>query len=1487
MRIKYRLLLLLVMLTCGITAAWAQQHVTVSPTTGGTVTVGTETPAAGSTVTITVTPEAGYQIAKSDIEVVATIDPGNAQAPIINATGPNVGYKIELQGDDPANLKETRTYTFTMPEAPLCVLITAHFMGVLEYNISISPDIVNGTVTSDKDKASYQETVILTVAPAAGYELETLNVTWIEGGTQNAIPATFAGNGMYTFKMPAHDVTIMATFTKKPYNITVDDGIEHGSVTVPATAYFGDQVTVTATPNVGYEVASLKATWYEYGTSETSVDLIPAGNGSYTFEMPAYNVTIEATFTKKPYNITVAEGIEHGSVEVPATATACMGDQVTLTVAPAAGYEVATLQATWIVGGTQNAITPTPIGGGLYTFEMPAHDVTIEATFTKKLYNITVVEGLDHGSISAPPTAYFGDEINVTVNPEKGYELDKITYRYLYSDGSTSDAFFTADGQTFIMPASDIVLTATFKLKKYNVEVEEAIDGDHGFVQAVPSTCSMGETVTLITSADTGYAITTLQATYEEGTTEVNIPLTPAENDSYTFVMPAADVHVHWIVSKAQYTITVNPSEHGTVTAPPTAEYGQEVTLTVTPDAHYMLESLSVAYTNGNPVTVTDNKFTMPAANVVVNATFKPVTYNITVAPTEHGTVTAPESAAYGSEVTVSVAPEEAYELETLTYTVEGGQSVPIENGKFTMPGGNVTITATFKPATYTITVAPTEHGTVTAPESAAYGTEVNVTVAPDPGYEIDELYYTYDAGGSVPDPIFRIENGKFVMPGTNVTIVATFKAQVFNIATSVYPGDEAGTITVASSAAFGSEVEVTATPAAGYTLKQLYYTYDVGGSVPDPIFEIENGKFTMPGTDITVVAKFEQVTKYNITVLESENGSVAADKTAAAEGEKVTLTITPAEGYELESLTVMNGETAVEVAADNTFTMPAGNVVVSATFRKIPVTTYTITVNPSDNGTVTPSKTEAAEGDVITLTVTPAEGYELETLTVMMGETPVTVTADNTFTMPAGDVVVSATFKEIVHTYNVVGEPAELFGTGEAWDPVSSDANMTLGADGNYTWTSQPTYLNGETVQFKVVQDRSWDSGCYPEGDNVKIEGLKPGTYTVTVTFNPETGEVTYTVDGQADVYVWGIFDGTVAANEGVKMTSEDGKIYTASITVSDFNAGYSFFAMSHTLGTNANDWTTLNAHRFMAESEGDFLVSGPMMNKELGLVYKNDASMKIPAGEYTLTLDLENMKLTITGGTQLSYILESGVEGVDYTVINDLVVVEKHDGTAQFFTSDGNNNWITLKGGDFYADAALIEAMKGGHVSGVFSDKNLNPYLTLTVAPEEAEDATAIEPEVYSLADAFSPKVDEVITVSKAYYKASENTLRAYAPGPTQGQSLTVDTSLFDYNFKDGRQYTVLGVINIKEPWNAKVDGIAPQDYNYPFQNYKLLVLDVTEHPASTAIDDILAEQGVKSVRYFNAAGLESNVPFPGVNIIVKEMNDGSKVTTKAIVK
>lgn len=72
------------------------------------------------------------------------------------------------------------------------------------------------------------------------------------------------------------------------------------------------------------------------------------------------------------------------------------------------------------------------------------------------------------------------------------------------------------------------------------------------------------------------------------------------------------------------YTVTVNAATNGTVTASPTsAAAGAEIALTVTPDSGYELDTLTVKDASNNDVTVTDNKFTMPASNVTVSATFK------------------------------------------------------------------------------------------------------------------------------------------------------------------------------------------------------------------------------------------------------------------------------------------------------------------------------------------------------------------------------------------------------------------------------------------------------------------------------------------------------------------------------------------------------------------------------------------------------------------------------------------------------------------------------------------------------------------------------------------------------------------------------------------------------------------------------------------------------------------------------------------------
>lgn len=75
---------------------------------------------------------------------------------------------------------------------------------------------------------------------------------------------------------------------------------------------------------------------------------------------------------------------------------------------------------------------------------------------------------------------------------------------------------------------------------------------------------------------------------------------------------------------------------------------------------------------------------------------------------------------------------------------------------------------------------------------------------------------------------------------------------------------------------------------------------------------------------------------------------------------------------------------------------------------------TYTITVNnPQEGGKISASPTSAKAGDPVTITAKPSEGFVLNTLTVTdEAGNPVQVT-NNSFTMPAGGVTVSATFKK------------------------------------------------------------------------------------------------------------------------------------------------------------------------------------------------------------------------------------------------------------------------------------------------------------------------------------------------------------------------------------------------------------------------------------------------------------------------------------------
>ena len=111
------------------------------------------------------------------------------------------------------------------------------------------------------------------------------------------------------------------------------------------------------------------------------------------------------------------------------------------------------------------------------------------------------------------------------------------------------------------------------------------------------------------------------------------------------------------------------------------------------------------------------------------------------------------------------------------------------------------------------------------------------------------------------------------------------------------------------------------------------------------------------PGTDTPQMMPIVEYQPFAITLPESfENGSVTCDKTEAAEGETVTLTVTPDDGYELENLTVatvdgepsgapvlrLRGGSLELTPGENgtyTFQMPAAPVTVNATFKETTVT--------------------------------------------------------------------------------------------------------------------------------------------------------------------------------------------------------------------------------------------------------------------------------------------------------------------------------------------------------------------------------------------------------------------------------------------------------------------------------------------------------------------------------------------------------------------
>ena len=715
-----------------------------------------------------------------------------------------------------------------------------HYFTISE-NAAAAPSITTSSLPDGKVGEAYSQTLTATGTKPITWSIEngdlpaglSLNK---DTGEINGTP-TAAGTVKFTVKATnsagSDTKELSITITKAaPAEHTITVTTEGGGTASAshAKAAAGTTITLTATPNEGYHLKE----WEVMSGGVTIKD--------DKFLMPNDNVEVKAIFEKdappaptdpaKPsisvigtytYNgsehIATVNGYDPATMDISGNTATDAGDytvRVTSKTGKWADGSTDAVTAAWSIGkATQEApngligVAPTTVGGsdgkitGVdATMEYRAKSETIYTACTGieienlPAGNYFVRYAEDHNHFASPDTV-------VTVGD--GAQLADCTITFNGNGGSGSMGPVIVKAKTnYILPACGFTAPADQKFKaweiggaEYKVGDSYTVDRDteikalwensvitpttytvtvgndgNGTGTATPSTAAAGTTITLTATPNKGYHFKEWQV-ISGGVT--------IKDDK--FLMPDSNVEVSAIFEKdappvpTEFTITVKTDGNGTASASPDkAVAGTEIRLSATPNTGYHFKEWQVI---SGGVTIKDNKFLMPSANVEVKAIFEkdappaPTEFTITVTSGDNGTASASHAkAVVGTEIRLTATPNTGYHLKEW-HVISGG--VTIENNKFTMPSANVEVKAIFEkdappaPTEFTITVTSGDNGTASASHAkAVVGTEITLTATPNKGYHFKE--WQVISGG------VTIKDDKFTMPSANVEVKAIFE---------------------------------------------------------------------------------------------------------------------------------------------------------------------------------------------------------------------------------------------------------------------------------------------------------------------------------------------------------------------------------------------------------------------------------------------------------------------------------------------------------------------------------------------------------------------------------------------------------------------------------------------------------------------------------------------------------------------------------------
>ena len=738
---------------------------------------------------------------------------------------PSTGYQIQSWGGTCGSFDQsTNPASFTARED--CSISVA--FEKVSYTITTSAG-TGGEITQEQS-IEHGESVRITATPNTGYQVQSWEGTCgtlTESGNTASFTAT-------------KDCAIRVTFEKLSYTITTDAGTG-GSITGNQSVIHGDNVSITARLDVGYQIQSWSGSCGTFSKSTNPATFTATKDCSISvaFEKVSYTVTTNAG---DGGSITGKQSVKHG-------------DNVRITATPDTGYQIQSWSGS--CGTFSKSSNPVSITG--------SEDCSIRVTFEKVSYTITTGAGTG-GTITENQSVKHGESVRITATPSTGYQIQ--------SWSGSCGTFSKSTNPVSIVGSEDCSIGVAFEKVSYTITTSA---GDGGSITEKQSV-EQGESVSITATPSTGYQVQSWGGTcgtFDKSTNPASFTVTEDCSISVAF-------------EKVSYTITTSAGAGGEITEKQSIEHGESVSITATPDSGYQIQSWSGSCGSfektTNPATFTATK------DCSISVAFEKVPYTVTTNAGDGGSITENQSVEHGESVSITATPDTGYQVQAWGGTC--GTFDKTTNPAAFTASKDCSISVAFEKVSYFITTfVPPSTGSITKSQFVKHGDIVSITATPRTGFQMVGWGGTCGTFDETTNPV--------TFTATKDCSIAALFLPSYTITTSAGTG---GTITENQSVTFQESVSITATPGTGFQIASWSGSCGTFDKTTNPatFTATKDCSISVAFEEVDSLQKQEKES-YTITTSAGTGGKITGNQ-SVVQGASVSITATPNTGYQIQS---------------------------------------------------------------------------------------------------------------------------------------------------------------------------------------------------------------------------------------------------------------------------------------------------------------------------------------------------------------------------------------------------------------------------------------------------------------------------------------------------------------------------------------------------------------------------------------------------------